>query len=248
MDNSVEFLKSHNSYARRNVSEDEEEDVLTAKVILIGDSSVGKTSILFRYMQDGFLDNPNVTLGLELSIKRVQLENNESIVLNIWDSAGQEKYRSLTYHFYKGVNGIILVFDVMNPESVKSLNSWMAQINKHAPENVDIILVGNKSDDIGEEESLGQKNKETSDMIRKLGMSYLETSAKTGKNINKVFYSIAKMIKSRHALEHVVRKDTNHNSARRPKIKRDNRKEDAVILKLERKESNGAKKNSNCCL
>ena len=88
--------------------EEDDSDILIAKVILIGDSSVGKTSILFRYMQNEFLQSPNLTLGLELSIKKLQLENNESIVLNIWDSAGQEKYRSLTYHFYRGVNGIIL--------------------------------------------------------------------------------------------------------------------------------------------
>jgi len=188
MDSSIEFLKSHNSVISHHNLEEDDSDILIAKVILIGDSSVGKTSILFRYMQNEFLQSPNLTLGLELSIKKLQLENNESIVLNIWDSAGQEKYRSLTYHFYRGVNGIILVFDVTNKDTFKNLTSWLNQINKHAPENVDIVLVGNKSDDENEENSPWKNNEELINILKKYGLNYFETSAKTGKNINKMFY------------------------------------------------------------
>ena len=241
MDSSIEFLKSHNS-SIMPLPEEEEVEILTSKVILIGDSSVGKTSILYRFMQDEFFENPNVTLGFELSIKKIRLENNESIILNIWDSAGQEKYRSLTYHFYRGVNGIILVFDLKNENTFKNLNSWMAQINKHAPENIDIILVGNKSDD-DNNESGWKNNEDLINMMQKHRLNYFETSAKTGKNISKVFYYIAKQIKNRNKIEHIIKKE-GPKSPKSPRIKKyDKKKEDAIILRMK----NGKNKVSNDC-
>ena len=245
MDNSIEFLKSHESLVSRPLGEEEDTNVLTAKVILIGDSSVGKTSILYRYMQNQFLETPNITLGLELSIKKLQLENNESIVLNIWDSAGQEKYRSLTYHFYRGVNGIILVFDVNNTDTFKNLTSWLTQINKHAPENVDIVLVGNKSDDENEENSVWKNNEELLNIVKKYRLTYFETSAKNGKNINKIFNVIAKLIKNRSKIETLIRKESLL-SPSRYKLSHDKKKEDPVILKLSKKEKK--KESGNCCL
>ena len=245
MDNSIEFLKSHDSIVARPLGEEEDTNVLTAKVILIGDSSVGKTSILYRYMQNEFLDAPNITLGLELSIKKLQLEKNESIILNIWDSAGQEKYRSLTYHFYRGVNGIILVFDVNNRDTFKNLASWITQINKHAPENVDIVLVGNKSDDENEENSVWKNNDELLTIVKKYRLSYFETSAKTGKNINKIFNVVAKLIKNRSKIEHIIRKESLL-SPGRSKLSHDKKKEDPVILKLSKKQKK--EKSGSCCL
>lgn len=242
MDTSIEFLNSHVSSASEK--KHEEPESITAKVILIGDSSVGKTSILFRFMQDEFMENPNITLGLELSVKKVKLECNEYIILNIWDSAGQEKYRSLTYHFYRGVNGILLVFDINNEKSIKNLYAWLNQIFKHAPENVDIVLIGNKSD--GEQgESIWKINEDLNNILQKYRLNYFETSAKTGKNIHKAFNFLAELIKTRTKVESILRKESTMQSPKRRMIHYDKKKEDPVILQL--KSAENSKSSSSCC-
>lgn len=240
---SIEFLKSHISSSSHIPIE--ENEAMNAKVILIGDSSVGKTSIIFRLMQDEFLDNPNITLGLELSIKKIMTKNNQMIVLNIWDSAGQEKYRSLTYHFYRGVNGILLVFDINNEQSLKNLHLWISQIYKYAPENVDIILIGNKCDE-GVSEDIWKKNNEIYNIVQKYRLNFFETSAKTGKNIYKAFNFLAELIASRLKVESIIRKETSLNSPLKKLIRYDKKKEDSVILRLDKYPSQ-KESQSRCC-
>ena len=188
--NSVEFINSHESPVPglSNMSQDDS-DLFTAKIILIGDSTVGKTSIIFQYLNDRFLNDPVLTIGLELTPKKIKLDK-ESINLQIWDSAGQERYRTFTYHFYRGISGVMLVFDLGNLRSLENIEFWIKQIRNHAPENVSIVLIGNKCE-IEKKEIDDEKIK---NMSNKYQFKYFECSAKSGKNINEAFKYLAQLI------------------------------------------------------
>lgn len=132
------------------------------KVILIGDSMVGKTSIIQRFIDNIFLDKNGATptLAWDFKVKTLQVENNisnegrldkvqkevENVRLYVWDTAGQERFRHIARMYYKDVSGVLLCFDLTDEDSFKNINFWLSDINKHAPEKIVKILVGNKSD------------------------------------------------------------------------------------------------------
>lgn len=118
---------------------------LLYKIIIIGDSNVGKSNILSRYTKDQFQGNSKATVGVELGTKFVKVEG-VGAKLQIWDTAGQERYRSLTSSYYKGCHGCFIVYDITNEQSFESINTWYEQAVKEAGKDVSIILVGNKCD------------------------------------------------------------------------------------------------------
>jgi Ras-related protein Rab-1A len=114
-------------------------------VLLIGNSGVGKSSLLVRFAEDIFTDNFMPTIGVDFKIKTVDVDSKQ-IKLQIWDTAGQERFKTITSSYYKGAHGIIVVYDITDRESFSNIQTWMAEVEKHASDNISRILVGNKCD------------------------------------------------------------------------------------------------------
>ena len=113
--------------------------------MIIGDSGVGKSCILLRFADDTYTDSFISTIGVDFKIRTVDLEG-KVVKLQIWDTAGQERFRTITSSYYRGAHGIIIVYDVTDPDSFENVKSWMAEIDRFATEGVSKLLVGNKSD------------------------------------------------------------------------------------------------------
>lgn len=162
------------------------------KLILIGDSGVGKTCFLMRFADDNFTTSHISTIGIDFKIKMITLDD-KKVKLQIWDTAGQERFRTITQTYYKGAMGIILAYDCTDEKSFANIQSWVKQIEVHARPDVVKVLIGNKCDrpdkKISEEEGrrLAERHK----------MGFFETSAKTGINIKETFYYMAKEIKEK---------------------------------------------------
>ena len=116
------------------------------KVLLLGDSSVGKTCFLLRYCDKSFQDAHLSTIGLDYRLKTMTLKSGKNIKLQIWDTAGQDRFRAITKNYYKGANGIILIYDVTNVQTFENVKNWISQIKEEANPNVVIYLAGNKID------------------------------------------------------------------------------------------------------
>ena len=159
------------------------------KLLIIGESGVGKTCLLLRFTDDSFTANHLTTIGIDFKIKIINLEN-KLIKLQIWDTAGQERFRTITKTYYKGAHGIILTYDVTDQNSFKNIRNWIKQIEANAQTNVRKVLVGNKCDKpdrvVSEEE--GKK------LADDFGMHFFETSAKTNQNVSEVFTFLTKEI------------------------------------------------------
>ena len=115
------------------------------KVLLIGNSGVGKSSLLLRFADDVFTDNFMPTIGVDFKIRTIEVDG-KTIKLQIWDTAGQERFKTITSSYYKGAHGIIVTYDITDRESFSAIENWMGEVEKHASDNISRILVGNKSD------------------------------------------------------------------------------------------------------
>lgn len=123
----------------------EEEYDMIFKVVLIGDSGVGKSNIMSRYLKDEFSIETKTTVGVEFGAKKIELNGNK-IKAQIWDTAGQERYKSITNAYYKGSKGALLVYDITKKESFDNIDRWILELKNNGESEVTIILIGNKSD------------------------------------------------------------------------------------------------------
>ena len=155
------------------------------KVLLLGDSTVGKTCFLLRYCDKTFQEAHLSTIGLDYRLKTMTLENGKNIKLQIWDTAGQDRFRAITKNYYKGANGIILIYDVTNMQSYENVKNWIAQIKEEANQNVLIYLAGNKID--VSEDLRVVKTEDGKKIADEFKLPFYETSAKSGTNVNKIF-------------------------------------------------------------
>jgi len=163
-----------------------------AKLLIIGDQRVGKSCILTRFTENFYTPHSIMTVGIDYKTKKIKVDGTE-IKLQIWDTAGQEKYRSITQNFYKNAMGVVIVFDLTDEGTFDNVRNWIRQIKNHAGENVCKLLVGNKCDI---EENRVSKEK-IAEFVKETNIEYFETSAKNNININEAFYSIAKDVKSK---------------------------------------------------
>ena len=172
---------------------DEEEESsyeLLYKVIIIGDTAVGKSNILSRYVKDEFSSNSKSTVGVELGIKFLKIKNTKTKI-QIWDTAGQERYRAITSSYFKGSNGCFIVYDITNEASFNNVENWYEQIQKETSKDIPILLVGNKCDLEDERKVPIEKGKEKA---KNLNCAFFETSALKKINIDKIFEELVNNI------------------------------------------------------
>ena len=161
------------------------------KLILIGNSGVGKSCILNRYIKHTFEETYKCTIGVDFLMKTLTI-NNQTVKLQIWDTAGQEKYKSMVSSYYRGANVALIVFDLTSHESFDALPIWIQNYYKNGPEQKNIILIGNKKDMIEDRKVTEEEAKSFSETNN---MMYFETSAKDGENIDYVFnYATEKLL------------------------------------------------------
>ncbi|KAJ2490166.1 ras GTPase [Coemansia sp. RSA 2050] len=169
------------------------------KLLLIGDSGVGKSCLLLRFADDTYTESYISTIGVDFKIRTIELEG-KTVKLQIWDTAGQERFRTITSSYYRGAHGIIVVYDVTDNETFGDVKQWLQEIDRYASEGVNKLLVGNKSDLEDARQVDYTAAKEFADA---LGISFLETSAKNSTNVEQAFLTMAKQIKDRMGASNV---------------------------------------------
>ncbi|CAM8956973.1 unnamed protein product [Rhodiola kirilowii] len=164
---------------------DEEYDYLF-KIVLIGDSGVGKSNLLSRFTRNEFCLESKSTIGVEFATRTLQVEG-RTIKAQIWDTAGQERYRAITSAYYRGARGALLVYDTTKPTTFENVRRWLKELRDHADANIVIMLIGNKTDlkhlrAVATEDAQSYAEKE--------GLSLIETSALESTNVEKAFQTI----------------------------------------------------------
>ncbi|KAI1899944.1 hypothetical protein AGOR_G00067140 [Albula goreensis] len=160
------------------------------KVCLLGDTGVGKSSIVWRFVEDSFDPNINPTIGASFMTKTVQYQNELHKFL-IWDTAGQERFRALAPMYYRGSAAAIIVYDITKEESFQTLKNWVKELRQHGPPNIVVAIAGNKCDLSDAREVTEKDAKDYADSIHAI---FVETSAKNAININEVFIEISQRI------------------------------------------------------
>ena len=153
------------------------------KVVLVGDSFVGKTNIMSKYLKNEFHDDSKATVGVEFGSKQFNIEGH-TIKAQIWDTAGQERYKAITSAYYKGAKGAFIVYDITRKNSFEAVEKWVSDVTAVADKKITIVLIGNKSDLEDQRQVTKEQGEEKSS---KLEIAFLETSALSGENLEKAF-------------------------------------------------------------
>ena len=160
------------------------------KVLLLGNSDVGKSSLLLRYVDSVWNDAFVQTIGVDFKVKTLTI-NEKKVKMQIWDTAGQERFRTVVSTYFRGAHGILLLYDVTNRDSFKNLESWLIEIEKNAKEKVLKILIGNKCDLTDDREITSDEGKA---FALRNGMEFMETSAKMNTNVSEAFETLGKLM------------------------------------------------------
>lgn len=163
------------------------------KLLLIGDSGVGKSCLLLRFSDDSFTPSFITTIGIDFKIRTIELDG-KRIKLQIWDTAGQERFRTITTAYYRGAMGILLVYDVTDEKSFGNIRNWIRNIEQHATESVNKMLIGNKCDMVDRKVIDTERGQA---LAEEYGIKFMETSAKNSINVDKAFITLAKDIMDR---------------------------------------------------
>ncbi len=162
------------------------------KIIIIGDSGVGKTSILTRYADDAFTESFISTIGVDFRFKTIPIENKytnliETIKLQIWDTAGQERFKNITSAYYRNADGLVIVYDITDKKTFSNITNWLGEARSYMENTIPIIIIGNKSD----REDRQVSYEELEEFSKKYNFLYLETSAREEHNIELIFMKMA---------------------------------------------------------
>ena len=167
-----------------------EEYDLMFKILLLGDSGVGKSSLLLRYTKNEFNVDMRSTIGVEFALKYLKIDN-FLLKVQIWDTAGMERYRSITSAYYKGAKGVIIVYDICRQKSFEDVDNWIDDFKSKADEDAVILLIGNKND-LDDKREVRKEEAETK--AQKNKFAFMETSAKDNNNVEKAFETLFKEI------------------------------------------------------
>ncbi|KAI7903277.1 ras-related protein RGP2 [Cokeromyces recurvatus] len=154
------------------------------KIVIIGDSGVGKSNLLLQYTSNEFMEDSRSTIGVEFATKNIKIENS-LIKAQIWDTSGQERYKAITSAFYRGAVGALLVYDITRKSSFDHVHQWLKELREHTEDTIPLVLIGNKID-------LADTSRVVSTEVAKryateANMLFFETSARTAVNVNKAF-------------------------------------------------------------
>ena len=164
----------------------EEEYDMILKIVLIGDSSVGKTNLMNKYIKNEFREDTKATVGVEFGSKVYVIENHR-IKAQIWDTAGQERYRSIANTYYKGAKGAFIVYDITRKETFDSVDRWANDLKTECDKNITIILIGNKNDLENQRQVTKEQGEEKAKAFQ---LGFFEMSALTGDNLEKGFNAL----------------------------------------------------------
>jgi small GTP-binding protein len=204
-----------------------------AKVVLIGDSSVGKTNILSRFIKNEFNNEVKPTLGVEFGTKII-VSNGKRIRIQIWDTAGQEKYQSITNSYYINSKGVLAVYDITRQSSFNNIDKWIKDVREVAGKDINIMIVGNKTD-ISEKREVSIE--EATSKARRLDTKYIETSALNNNNIKESFQELVDMIYNNY-LSIAALQDSEEDEFS------GDEKDDPIIIS---KDNNQSDKKEGCC-
>ena len=203
-----------------------EEYDLMFKILLLGDSGVGKSSLLLRYTKNEFISDLRSTIGVEFALKYLTVDNFQ-LKVQIWDTAGMERYRSITNAYYKGAKGVIVVYDICRQKSFENVDKWIDDFKSKADDDAVILLIGNKSD-LDEKREVSKEEAESKAQKNKFG--FMETSAKDNNNVQKafetLFHEIVKIYKNKNNIEF------NDNKGGNGEIKKDKKENGNIITGL----------------
>jgi len=198
------------------------------KLIIVGDSNVGKTNIMSKYIHNQFNQHSKSTIGVEFGTKIVNIDN-KKIKAQIWDTAGQERYKSITSAYYKGAKGALIVYDITNKFSFDSVDKWVQDLNSYGDKNITLLLVGNKSD-LEEKRQITKENGE--EKAKSFNLGFIETSACSGDNIDQAFVIMLKEVLKKYIDENDINNDEFEASGGK---------------NLELNKNNNNKKKKRCC-
>jgi|UniRef100_A0A7S4GNI4 Ras-related protein Rab-1A len=156
------------------------------KTVIVGDSAVGKTSLLLRYADDGYDDRYMATIGVDFRISTVESQN-KIVKLQLWDTAGQERFRTITQNYYRGATAVVLCFDLTDQESFHNCNRWMADIEQFCPTDAAKILIGTKAD-LRDKRMVQFEDAQA--FADRYGCPYFETSSKASTNVQEAFQKV----------------------------------------------------------
>ena len=204
--------------------DEDENDYVTMKVVLIGEMAVGKTSIITKFTTNSFSPYVLTSTGSTFFSKKIELDNNNKVKIQIWDTAGQEQYRSLAKLFYQNTSAAMLVYDITNEDSFLAIKDyWSNEIKNNAPDNIIIAIVANKSDEYIKQTVPTEDGKE---LAKKLNAIFINTSAKSGIGIDNLFRTVAEKYID-------PTKDISNTYMNREETKEKNKK---IILKKKKKD------------
>ena len=174
------------------MADEENYDVLF-KIVLIGDSFVGKTNIMSKYLKNEFHEDSKATVGVEFGAKKFDIEG-KSVKAQIWDTAGQERYKAITTTYYKGAKGALIVYDITRKETFDSVDRWISELVNSGDKNMTMLLIGNKCDLDTQRQVTKEQGEEKAKAFK---VAFLETSASSGENLDVAFEMIMKEVYSK---------------------------------------------------
>ena len=214
-----------------NIKED-----LKLKLILLGDSGVGKTNLISRYISNSFDENTRATIGVEFFCKNFRINKKRTIKVEIWDTAGQERYKAITSVYYKGAKGAFIVYDITSRKTFENIDKWIGEIKERTTDDVKLIIIGNKTDLNNEREV---KSEEALIKYQDMDIPLIETSALEDTNVNEAFINLIK----------IVYKDIARKEIEERKSISDNKISQGIDLKsIDEEEINENKESFTCCL
>ena len=205
------------------------------KILILGDSFVGKTNMLKRFLHNDFDSTNKETVGVEFDSKNITLGENgkeEIVKAQIWDTAGQERYRSLTKAYYKGAKGALLVYDITRRVTFENIDNWLIDLRTNGDKDILIILIGNKSD-LEDKREVSKDEAETK--AEQYNTAFLETSAKSGDNITKGFMEL---------IEQIYKANKDNTPTEQNEVKVEENKEEGISLQ---KNDDKNTKKGGCC-
>ena len=217
------------------ITENIKED-LKLKLILLGDSGVGKTNLISRYISNNFDENTRATIGVEFFCKNFRINKKRTIKVEIWDTAGQERYKAITSVYYKGAKGAFIVYDITLRKTFENIDKWIGEIKERTTDDVKLIIIGNKTDLNNEREV---KSEEALIKYQDMDIPLIETSALEDTNVNEAFINLIK----------IVYKDIARKEIEERKSISDNKISQGIDLKsIDEEEINENKDSFSCCL